>query len=256
MKLRVLLTIMIASAISSLAVPAVAEDSEVVIATEAANPPFNMLSPDGQITGFEVELGLAACEKMQRKCHFVQQDWDGIIAGLQTRRYAAVMASMGITEERKKQLLFSAPYYRPTASFAGGKDKAPDFKDASLGGLAVGTVPGIYECYLKKTYPTTKVSSYPNNDALYLDLSAGRVDLAFTGTIAIENSFLKTDEGKDFALAGEAVRDTGCLGEGVGVALRKEDTALKDAFDKAFAQMRADGTYKKINDKYFSFDVY
>lgn len=238
------------------AAPVAAQEKTIVFATEAAYPPFNQLTSDGKITGFDVEIGMAACEKMKRKCEFVQQDWDGIIAGLQTRRYDAIFSSMGITEERKKQLLFTDPYYRPSAAFVGKSDAKVDFKDPALGGATVGAVPGIYECYVKKAYPKASLTVYPNSDALYLDLTSGRLDLAFNGQVAIANSFLKSADGKGFAIAGEPVRDAGCLGEGAGVAMRKDDVALKAALDKAFKEMRADGTYKAINDKYFTFDIY
>ncbi|MCK0197439.1 transporter substrate-binding domain-containing protein [Ancylobacter sp. 6x-1] len=232
------------------------QDKTIVFATEAAYPPFNLLTSDGKIVGFDVDIAMAACEKMKRTCAFVQQDWDGIVAGLQTRRYDAIFSSMGITEERKKQLLFTDPYYRPSAAFVGTSDVKVDFKDPALGGATVGAVPGIYECYVKKAYPKAKLTVYPNSDALYLDLTSGRIDLAFNGMVAITNSFLKSDDGKGFALVGEPVRDAGCLGEGAGVAMRKDDVALKEALDKAFKDMRADGTYKAINDKYFTFDIY
>ena len=256
MKKHLALGLILFCMLGGLAVPATAQEKTIVFATEAAYPPFNMLTPDGKIAGFDVDIGMAACEKMKRKCEFVQQDWDGIIAGLQTRRYDAIFSSMGITEERKKQLLFTDPYYRPSASFVGRSDLKVDFKDPTLGGVSIGAVPGIYECYVKKAYPKANLTVYPNSDALYLDLTSGRLDLAFNGTVAITNSFLKGSEGKGFGLVGEPVRDTQCLGEGAGVAMRKDDTALKEALDKAFKELRADGTYKKINDKYFNFDIY
>ncbi|MBS7542912.1 transporter substrate-binding domain-containing protein [Ancylobacter oerskovii] len=256
MKKYLALGVVLSGLAGAFAGPAAAQDKTIVFATEAAYPPFNQLTSDGKITGFDVEIGMAACAKMKRKCEFVQQDWDGIVAGLQTRRYDAIFSSMGITEERKKQLLFTDPYYRPSAAFVGKSDVKVDFKDPALGGATVGAVPGIYECYVKKAYPKANLTVYPNSDALYLDLTSGRLDLAFNGQVAISNSFLKGPDGKGFAIAGEPVRDIGCLGEGAGVAMRKDDTELKAALDKAFKEMRADGTYKTINDKYFTFDIY
>lgn len=256
MKTHLVFGLVLSCMLAGAAAPVAAQDKTILFATEAAYPPFNLLTSDGKIAGFDVEIGLAACEKMGRTCEFVQQDWDGIVAGLQTRRYDAIFSSMGITEERKKQLLFTDPYYRPSASFVGREDLEVDLKDPALGGLTVGAVPGIYECYVRKAHPQAALTVYPNSDALYLDLTSGRLDLAFNGTVAIANSFLQSDDGKGFALAGDAVRDPECLGEGAGVAMRMEDTALKEALDKAFQEMRADGTYKQINDKYFTFDIY
>lgn len=256
MKKHNLFGLLLSCAFAGAAIAPASAQETLRFATEAAYPPFNMLTSDGTIAGFDIEIGLAACEKMGRKCEFVQQDWDGIIAGLQTRRYDAIVSSMGITEERKKQILFTEPYYRPSAAFVGRENLKTDFTVPDLGGASVGAVPGIYECYVKKAFPKARLTVYPNSDALYLDLTSGRIDLAFNGTVAIDNSFLKSADGKGFALQGKPVRDPECLGDGAGIALRKEQTELKAALDKAIAELRADGTYQKINDKYFSFDIY
>jgi len=225
-------------------------------ATEAAYPPYNFMGQNGKIEGFDVDIGMAACKKMQRKCEFVQQDWDGIVAGLFTKKYDAIFSSMGITEERKKQILFTEPYHRPAGSFVGKADQSPKFDDLSLGGLSIGVIPGIYECHIKKAYPQAKLTVYPNADAIYLDLASGRIDLAFNGVVATNTSFLNTEEGKGFSLLGEKVKSNECLGEGAGVGLRPEQEELKLALDKAFKELRADGTYQEINAKYFPFDVY
>ena len=100
------------------------------------------------------------------------------------------------------------------------------------------------------------VVAYQNQDLIYSDLAAGRLDAAFQDEVAASEGFLKQPAGKEFAFAGPAVKDKKYFGEGTGIGLRQSDTELKAAFDKAFDELRKDGTYDKLAKKYFDFNVY
>jgi arginine/ornithine transport system substrate-binding protein len=101
-----------------------------------------------------------------------------------------------------------------------------------------------------------EVVRYGTADEVDLDLVAGRVDLRLDDAVAISEGLLKTDQGKDFAFVGPPMNDDEWFGEGVGIALRKGDTELKEKFNQAIAEIRANGTYDQIAKKYFDFDVY
>ena len=90
---------------------------QITIATEGAYPPWNFTQPDGSVVGYEIDLIKVLCEKMQIECKVVTQDWDGIIPGLNAGKYDAIIASMGVTEERKKVVSFSIPYARAPNGF-------------------------------------------------------------------------------------------------------------------------------------------
>ncbi|VTP73081.1 Lysine-arginine-ornithine-binding periplasmic protein precursor [Leclercia adecarboxylata] len=98
--------------------------------------------------------------------------------------------------------------------------------------------------------------AYQNQDLIYSDLAAGRLDAAFQDEVAASEGFLKQPAGKEFAFAGPSVKDKKYFGDGTGIGLRKDDTELKAAFDKAFTELRKDGTYDKLAKKYFDFNVY
>ncbi|WP_280138689.1 transporter substrate-binding domain-containing protein [Mesorhizobium sp. 1M-11] len=126
-----------------------------------------------------------------------------------------------------------------------------------LGGKTVGTLSASsYLCYLEKTYPNAKIVTYPNADALYLDLTSGRLDTVFADAVATDFGLLRTDAGKNMAIASEVISDRECFGEGAGIGLRKEDAELREAFNKAIVAVREDGTYEKIAKKYFAYDIY
>lgn len=232
-------------------------EETIRFATEAAFPPFNERAPDGSIVGFEIDLGMAMCARINRKCEFIAQEWEGMIPGLLTKKFDGIFASMSITEERKKKIDFTSKYYESGGVFVAPKGVGIDVADSRLGGKTVGTLSGsTYFCYLEKTYPEATVTPYPNADALYLDLSSGRLDAIFADAVATDFGFLRTERGEEMALASEIVSDRDCFGEGAGIGIRKEDTALRDKLNQAIVDVRADGTYQALAKKYFEYDIY
>ena len=257
--MRRLATLILAAAGLALAAgTAAADEMTVRIATEGAYPPFNMVDKDGKLQGFDVDIANALCEHMKAKCTIVAQDWDGIIPGLLARKYDAIIASMSITDERKKKVNFTDKYYNTPARFVGKKGAGIEITPAGLKGKRVGVQRAtIHENFVRATFPDAEVVVYDTTDNANADLAAGRLDLRVDDSTALELGFLKTDAGKNFEFVGPGFFEPrSILGYGAGIAVRKEDTALRDAFNKALKDIRADGTYKKINDKYFSFDVY
>jgi lysine-arginine-ornithine-binding protein len=247
--------LMLAAALIATTAMAKAEDT-IRFATEGAYPPFNERAADGSLKGFEIDLGLALCEKIKRKCEFLAQDWDGMIPGLLANKYDGIFASMAITEERKKKIDFTSKYYQTGGAFVARKGATVDINDKALGGKVIGTIPGTTQCYLEKAFPDATIKVYETADSLYLDLVSGRIDAALSDAIAIDFGLLKTERGKDMEFASEIFTDRECFGEGVGIGMRKDDTELREAFNKAIAEVRADGTYDKIAKKYFAYDIY
>ena len=115
----------------------------------------------------------------------------------------------------------------------------------------------IHDKYLTDNYGNdVEIKRYGTQDEAYLDIVAGRVDMLLADSIALSDGFLKKPEGKDYQFIGPDLNDPKWFGEGASIALRKEDTDLAEQFNKAIGIIRANGTYKKIQDKYFDFDVY
>jgi len=256
---RRIATLILAAAGLALATgSAVADGMTVRIATEGAYPPFNMVDKDGKLQGFDVDIANALCEHMKAKCTIVAQDWDGIIPGLLARKYDAIIASMSMTDDRRKKVDFTDKYYKTPARFVAKKGAGLEITPAGLKGKRVGVQRAtIHEAFVRATFPDAEVVVYDTADNANADLAAGRLDLRVDNGVALELGFLKTDTGKDFEFVGPGFFEpSSILGTGAGIAVRKENTALRDAFNQALKEIRADGTYKKINDKYFSFDVY
>ncbi len=248
-------------AILALAVagPAMAKDwKKIRIGVEGAYPPFSSTTSDGKLVGFDIDIAYALCAKIGAECTLVAQDWDGIIPALLARKYDAIIASMSITEERKKKVDFSNKYYNTPARFARKVGSGIEISKAGLAGKKVGVQRATtHDSYLTDNYGSVvEIVRYGSQDEAYLDMKAGRLDLLLADSIAMSDGFLKTDAGKGFEFVGPGLTDVRWFGEGAGVAIRKQDGALKALFNKAITDIRADGTYQKIQAKYFDFDIY
>ena len=231
---------------------------KVRMGTEGAYPPFNYTDPSGKLMGFDVDVGNAICDAAGFECTWVIQDWDGIIPGLIAKKFDTIIASMSITEERKQKVDFSEKYYNTPAKFFAKKGSGITISKAGLKGKTVGVQRAtIHENFLRDNYgDVVTVKSYATQDEVYLDLNSGRIDLGIADSVAVDDGFLKTKDGAGFAFVGPSFSDPKWFGDGAGVAIRKGEDKLRMAINAAIKKIRADGTYKKINDKYFAFDVY
>lgn len=239
---------------------AVAQDMRKVrMGTEGAYPPFNLIDQNGQLAGFDIDIGNALCEAAKFDCEWVTQDWDGIIPGLQAEKYDTIIASMSITDERREVVDFTDKYYQTPATFvASGEMSGMEISGETLEGKVIGVQSAtVSENFVRDNYgDVAEIRSYDTQEQANLDLVAGRVDLVFADRIVLDDGFLKTEAGKGFTFVGPNFTDPEWFGDGIGIAVRKGDDELRERLNAAIDQIRKDGTYKKINDKYFDFDVY
>jgi len=240
-----------------------AKDWKVVrIGVEGAYPPFSSTTADGQLVGFDIDIAKALVKAMGAEIKLVPQDWDGIIPALMARKYDAIIASMSITEERKKKVAFTDKYYQTPAKFVCKKGSMKDFTREQVAEATAGKKIGVQRATIHDNFITdegakdAEIKRYATQDEAYMDLRAGRVDMLLADSVAIDDGFLKKPEGQDYQFIGPDLNEVKYFGEGAGIACRKQDKDLVEMFNKAIAQIRADGTYKAIQDKYFDFDVY
>ena len=231
---------------------------KVRIGVEGAYPPFSAVTTSGQLIGFDIDIALALCKEIGATCSLVQSDWDGIIPSLLARKYDAIIASMSITEERKKKVAFTKKYYNTPAKFARKKGSGIEITKDGLAGKIVGVQRATtHDNFITGEFgEAVEIKRYATQDEAYLDAVSGRVDLLLADSVAMEDGFLKTDNGKDWEFVGPGYSEVKYFGEGAGIAIRKQDQDLVDLFNKAIDTIRANGTYQKINAKYFQFDVY
>ena len=257
--MRKTLTVLAAAAVMAVAATSMTANAGDMlrIGVEGAYPPFSWKEPDGTLKGFDIDIANALCAKMNRDCELVEQDWDGIIPALLARKYDAIIASMSITEERKKRVDFTKKYYNTPAKFVGHKDAKFDTMAGGLDGVLVGVQRGtVHQCYMEKMFPEAELRLYGTQEEVFLDLSAGRIDLQISDSTQADEGFLTQDAGKDYMFHGGDQYDLECHGEGAGIAVRKGEDDLRESFNMAIKAILDDGTYKQINAKYFDYDIY
>jgi polar amino acid transport system substrate-binding protein len=233
------------------------EGRTVRIAMDATYPPFESLDASGQIVGFDKDIGDALCERMKVKCEFTNTAWEGIIPGLLANKYDAILSSMSITEERMQQVDFTDKIYNTPPAIAVPKDsELTDVTPEALEGATIGAQTSTTHAnYAQEKLTGSEVKIYPSPDEYKLDLQNGRIDAAIDDVVVL-SQWVESPEGACCKILGTLATDPVIHGAGAGIAVRKEDTDLKEMFNKAIEEIRADGTYEAINKKYFDFDVY
>lgn len=235
-----------------------AEVAELKIGVEAMYAPFEFKDSSGKLAGFDIELGNALCAEMKVKCTWVEVPFDGLIPNLLAKKIDLINSVLSITEERKKAVGFSAPVYQLSSQLVARKSAKLLPTADSLNGKVVGVLQGSnHEIYAKKHWAPkgVKVVVYPNMGNIYTELTAGRVDAAFAESLTTTTSFLSKPQGKEFTLSGAPVNDAAILGNGIGIAMRKNDTELKKKLDDAYSRIKSNGTFNKLMKKYFIIDI-
>lgn len=245
-----------AVALAVAVLPAAAQSKKLRIGVEGAYPPFSEVDAKGELKGFEIDLARAWCVQMKRECELVKTDFDGLIPALQARKIDAIVASMSITDERKKAIAFSKPYLASPAIFLAKSGTKGDISPAALKGKKIGVQSATtFETYVAALYKDATIVRYQTQDQIYLELKAGRVDYTLVDKYAVD-SFLKSDAGKGMAFVGPDIDDEKYFGVGIGVGLRKADEkTLGAALNAAIDAVNASGEYKKLSSKYFAYDV-
>lgn len=254
MKLKKTLIASVVSAVALFNGQAMADTLRIGV--EGAYAPFSMKEADGTLSGFDIDIAKALCAELKRECELVEQEWDGMIPALIANKYDAIVASMSITEDRKKKVDFTEKYYATPTRFIAKEGASFELTREGTKGLKIGLLRGTtMQCYVEKHFPDADIKLYNTQEDVFADLVAGRLDMQINNTLQAIDGFLNTPQGKGFAFLGDDLDDVACLGEGTGIAVRKGDP-LAGELSAAIKAIRADGTYKAINDKYFAIDIY
>lgn len=250
--------IILATAIATISAASMAYAEKLRISTDGTYPPFSEIDADGNMVGFDIDIAMALCKQMQVECEIKQVEWDGLIPALKTNKIDAIIASMNATDERRKSVTFSEPYYANPGIFVRPKGSDVEISEEGLKGKVLGVLrASVFDNYAtNELADLVDIQRYSSQDEANLDAEAGRVDLLFADKIVLQDGFLNREQGEKFEQFGPELDDEQYFGEGISIAVRKDEQELADRFSKAIKEIRANGEYQKVNDKYFDYDIY
>ena len=221
-----------------------AQDNVLRVGTDATFPPMEFVD-NGKRTGFDIELMEAMAKAMGKQIEWIDIDFKGLIPGLISKRFDMAVSAIYITDERKKVVDFTDPYY------AGGlvamvKDNNAAIKKLSdLDGKKVSVQVGTKSVsYLAEKFPKVQRVEVEKNQEMFNLVDIGRADAAVTGKPAAYQ-YVRTR-------GGMRVLEEQLTTEEYGMALRKDTPELTKAVNAALAKLKADGTYAAIVKKWFS----
>ena len=209
----------------------------VRMGTEGAYPPWNFLNDNGEVDGFERDLGDELCKRAELNCEWVTNDWDSIIPNLVSGNYDVIIAGMSITDERDEVIDFTQNYTPPDPSAYVAMSDSVDVENgviaAQTGTIQAGYIADSGATLVEFASPEETLAAVRNGEA---------------DAVLADKSFLApfVDEDADLVFTGPDVP----LGDGVGMGIRESDNELRETFDAAIQSMKDDGSLNEMITKW------
>lgn len=234
-------------------------DATLTWATEAAYPPFEYTTAQGEIVGMDVAIAKAICLQIKQQdptmhgltCRFVNAPWNSLIPSLQVGKFDIVWGAMNITAARAKQVSFTQSYYAAPAVVIAAKNVAFSLDKESIQGKVVGVQQGnTFANYLQKTYGSAiAVKMYASVQQAFLDLQNGRLDAVMTDHLTAY-TWLKSDKhNQQFSVLGKPIQSD-YFDSGYGIAVDKNNTVLLAQLNQAIAALKRSGELQAIINQY------
>lgn len=224
------------------------DDGKLTFAMSGEYRPFNFYDKSGQLAGFDVDIGKEISKRLDLQPNPVTGPFDSLIAGLTSKRFDLVIGSMSPTEERKKAVDFTSNYYESGAQLfvqQGSSIKSTDdLKDATVG-VVLGTT---FEALAKQIDGISDIRTYKSDNQALTELSNGRLDAVITtkllGLYQIKETGIKVEPAGDVLAPDPAA-----------IASRKDNKELTAKVDELLKEIKDDGTYAEISQKWFGQDI-
>ena len=219
------------------------EAGKLIMSSNAAFPPYEMVADDGSFEGIDVEVAGAIAGKLGLELVVDDMDFDAALLAVQQNKSDIVMAGVTVTEDRQLIMNFSDSYATgvQVVIVKEGSDVTLD----NLGEKMIGTQRGTTGyIYTSGDYGDDHVTAYDNGASAVQALLNGQVDCVVIDSAPAE-AFVAAN-------AGLTILDTEYVTENYAIGVNKDNTALLDAINQALTELTADGTIQSIVDKYIT----
>lgn len=253
-RLRMALLLLMFLLLLSSTLPAAAE---LRVGVFGQDPPMSFVDDEGNLVGLDIDIANALCEAAGFECALEQTDWSALLSGLVERRLDVVVASVAVTDARRERVAFTRPYHHSIARFVAPSGTLSKITPQALAGKRIGVWRDTtFDQYLQDVYAEqSRIIRYSTQPGALLDLLIGRVDIVLADQATLEATFLNTDYGVDFTLLGPPIDAPRWLGYGSAVAVGKENEGLRRLFDRAVADIQANGVFQRIRRKWLGEDA-
>ncbi len=226
--------------------------------TDSDYPPFNYRDEEGTLVGFNVDIARAICLELDVTCDIATRPWDELLTALGNGEGDAIIASLAISPEALREAEFTAPYYFTPARFVARRDlERLEMTPKGLEGRSVAVVRGsAHEAYIDTFFRDCILKAYETLEAAQKALMAGEVDFLFGDAMSLVFWLTGTLSKGCCEFRGGPFFEPRYFGEGVAIAVRKGDHALRADIDKALAKLRESGRYEELFLRYFPLKVY
>ncbi|MFL0506090.1 substrate-binding periplasmic protein [Ureibacillus sp. 179-F W5.1 NHS] len=225
------------------------QDGKMTVGIMGTYAPYNYLNENKEYDGFDVDIAKELANRLGVEAEFVAQDFSGLIPGLQKDKFDILVSQVTITEERQKQIDFTEPYITNQVKVIVKESNTDiqskeDFKGKKIG-VGLGTNDETYlRTELMPEVGDFTINTYDDVITTLKDLDAGRIDATINNVYALKPVI--EENGYAIKAVGEPIKS-----DKAAVAVKKGNTELVDALNKALEEMKQDGTYEEIFMKWF-----
>jgi polar amino acid transport system substrate-binding protein len=226
--------------------------------TESDFPPFNFYDEDGVLVGFNVDVARAICLELNTACDIKVRPWGELMPALKRGDADAVIAAHAVTPQALATADFTDRYFYTPGRFAGRTGgERPEMTPEGLEGKRIGVAKNTaHEAFLNAFFRLSAIRSYESADLARDALIQNQVDFVFDDGISLIFWLHGTASKRCCELEGGPYLEPRFFGDGIAIAVPKNDQAIKTLINGALARLRANGRLDELAERYFPAKVY
>lgn len=226
--------------------------------TEGEFPPFNYYDDEGVLSGFNVDLARAICLEAAAACDIKVRPWEELLLGLRRGDADAVIAAHTVTAASLVEVDFSDRYFHTPGRFAGKTgDDRDDISPDGLDGASIGVAKSTpHEAFVKAFFRDSRIVLFENQELAREALQLGKVDLVFDDAISLAFWINGSLSRQCCEFKGGAFLEPKYFGDGLAVALPRNDPQIKRLINDALQRVRQSGRFQELVERYFPVRIY